>query len=331
MRARASPSRAARPAPDRGSTRERCARRAARSSCASSSSAPAASSARVRLVEHEQLRVVQQDATEREPLRHPARVRDDAVVAHLPEPVALEQHPDPLAPFGDAVELAVEIEVLERTQLAVDERLVRQVADRSARHVDGELPFGRHRETGADPQQRRLPGAVRAGDDEEAAARKLELDPAQDALVAVALAEAAGREHAPRIGLQRRVEDHERGEDDADHAVHREEGRIEAPQVAGPAPASARTRAAARRRRRRASRGRRPRGRDPPRRGRRPSPHARGARRGTRPSRRTASRSNGGPRAGRSPRRRARRRSRSRPPRGRPPRRASRPATAASR
>ena len=50
-----------------------------------------------RLVEHEQRRVVQQHAAEREPLLHPARERRDALVAHLPEAEALEQHPDPLA------------------------------------------------------------------------------------------------------------------------------------------------------------------------------------------------------------------------------------------
>ena len=103
-------------------------------SCASSSSAPAASSARVRLVEHEQLRLVQQHATEREPLGHAARVRDDAVVARLPEAEALEQHADPLAPFGHAIEAPVQVEVLERRQLAVDERLVRR-GSRSAPRV----------------------------------------------------------------------------------------------------------------------------------------------------------------------------------------------------
>src|SRR5262249_8642151 len=53
---------------------------------------------------------------------------------------------------------------------------------------------------GADPQQRRLPGAVRTGDHEEAAARQRKIDSAEDALFPVALAETAGREHVSRIG-----------------------------------------------------------------------------------------------------------------------------------
>ena len=53
------------------------------------------------------------------------------LVPYLPEAEALEQHPDALAPLRHAVEAAVEVEVLERGQLAVDERLVAEVADRS--------------------------------------------------------------------------------------------------------------------------------------------------------------------------------------------------------
>ena len=125
----------------------------------------------VRLVEHEQLRLVQEDAAEGEPLRHAARVRGDALVPRLPEPEALEQHPDPLAPLGHAVEPPVEVEVLERGQLAVDERLVAEEADRAARSRPTRAsPAVGVREAGAEPQQRRLPGAVRAGDDQEPAA-----------------------------------------------------------------------------------------------------------------------------------------------------------------
>src|SRR5262249_30978003 len=86
----------------------------------------------VRLVEHEPLRVVEKDAAESEPLRHPARVRGDALVPNVPEPEALEQHPDPLATLGDPVQPAVELEVLERGQLAVDERIVAEEPDLSA-------------------------------------------------------------------------------------------------------------------------------------------------------------------------------------------------------
>src|SRR5205823_7792768 len=65
----------------------------------------------VRLVEQEQLRLVEQDATEGKPLRHAARIGGDAVVPRLPKAEALEQHANPLAPLGHAVETPVEIEV----------------------------------------------------------------------------------------------------------------------------------------------------------------------------------------------------------------------------
>src|SRR5438045_6049757 len=70
-----------------------------------------------RLVEDEELRVVQERPAKREPLEHPARERVGAAVARLPEAEALEQHPGALAPLGHAVEPAVKIEVLERRQL----------------------------------------------------------------------------------------------------------------------------------------------------------------------------------------------------------------------
>ena len=122
----------------------------------------------------------------------------------LPEREALEQHPDLLAPLGDAIEASVELEVLERRQFAIDERLVAEVADLGAGRAPLDRSLRRLREPGADPQERRLPGAVRAGHDEEAAARELEVDPPQDTLLAVALAEPAGREHATSIGRPRR-------------------------------------------------------------------------------------------------------------------------------
>src|SRR5581483_4872265 len=88
--------------------------------------------AAVRLVEDEQVRLVQKDAAEREPLGHPARERPHPLPAGLPEPEALEQHPDPLAPLGHAVEPPVEVEVLERRQLAVEERLMAEEPDPAA-------------------------------------------------------------------------------------------------------------------------------------------------------------------------------------------------------
>ena len=57
-----------------------------------------------RLVEQQQRRLVQERPAEREPLQHAARVRPGALVASLPEPEPLEQHPDPFAGLGHAVE-----------------------------------------------------------------------------------------------------------------------------------------------------------------------------------------------------------------------------------
>ena len=68
----------------------------------------------VRLVEDEELGLVEQRAAEREPLRHPARVRSHPFAAGLPQPEALEQHADPLASLRHAVEPPEEVEVLER-------------------------------------------------------------------------------------------------------------------------------------------------------------------------------------------------------------------------
>ena len=99
-----------------------------------------------RLVEHEQLGVVQQRPAEREPLHHPTRERGDALGPRLPEPEPLEQHPDPLAPLRHAVEPPVELEVLERGQLAVDQRLVAEVAEPAALGVDVELAARRRGE-----------------------------------------------------------------------------------------------------------------------------------------------------------------------------------------
>ena len=102
----------------------------------------------VGLVEDEQVGLVEERPAEREPLGHAARVRRDALVTRLPEPEALEEHPDALAPFGHAVEPAEEIEVLDRGELPVDEGLVRQIADARAVGVDDEIAARRNGETG---------------------------------------------------------------------------------------------------------------------------------------------------------------------------------------
>src|SRR5581483_7194548 len=74
---------------------------------------------------------------------------------------------------------------------AVDERVVPGEADRLPRDAHVEAALGRRRETGAQAEQRRLSRSVRAGDEQEVAALELEVESAEDALLAVALAEAA--------------------------------------------------------------------------------------------------------------------------------------------
>ena len=106
------------------------------------------------LVEEEQVRVVEEGPAEREPLEHAAREGRDPLVPHAPEPEALEHRARPLAALGQAVEAPVEVEVLERRQLAVDERLVGEEADRATRRVDLELPVRRR-----EPARRRAEAA----------------------------------------------------------------------------------------------------------------------------------------------------------------------------
>ena len=150
---------------------------------------------RERLVEDEQLGVVEQRPAQREPLRHAARVRRHALVPRVPEREALEQHPDPLTSLGNAVEAAVELEVLDGGELAVDERLVREIADPRTVRVDEKVASGRLRESREQAEERRLPAAVRPRDDGEAAARYRDVDPAQRALAAVPLLDAPPADH----------------------------------------------------------------------------------------------------------------------------------------
>jgi hypothetical protein len=116
-------------------------------------------------------------------------------VPSLPEPEALEQHPDPLAPFRDAVQASVEFEVLERGQLPVDERLVRQVPDLAALGSHLEDAARRGEEAGTEAEERRLAGAVRPGDEEEVTFTDVEVEPSDDTLVAETPLEAARADH----------------------------------------------------------------------------------------------------------------------------------------
>jgi hypothetical protein len=117
-------------------------------------------------------------------------------VAHIPETEAFEQHADAFAPLRHAVETSVQVEVLQRRQLAVDEWLVREIADTPAFNVDLELTACRCRETGAKAQQRRLAGAVRAGDEQEVVHADVEVEAAQDSLVAVTLLQRTRVDHS---------------------------------------------------------------------------------------------------------------------------------------
>src|ERR671934_1297791 len=109
-------------------------------------------------------RVVRERPAEREPLEHPARIGARPLVASVPKAEAIEQNPDPLAPLGHAIEAPVEVEVLDRGQLPIDERLVGDVADLAPLRLHLELAGGGDQQAGAEAEERRLAGAVRAGD-----------------------------------------------------------------------------------------------------------------------------------------------------------------------
>ncbi len=82
-----------------------------------------------------------------------------------------------------------------RAELAVDERLVREVADPPALCRDVEVAGRWDGEPGAQAQKRRLPGSVWSGDEQEPVAPDVEPDAAQDALVAVAPFHPPGSNH----------------------------------------------------------------------------------------------------------------------------------------
>src|SRR6185312_4957856 len=139
---------------------------------------------------------------EREALQLAARELPGADGPRLPEAKPLEQHADPLAALGHAVEPPVEVEILEHRQLAVHERLVAEESDRAALGLDLERPAGRHGQARAEAQQGCLPRPVRARDDEEAAALELEVQPAQDALLPVVLLEPDRPDHRTSSSTQ---------------------------------------------------------------------------------------------------------------------------------
>src|SRR5262245_12879923 len=100
----------------------------------------------------------------------------------LPQAEALEQRADRLAPLGDVIEPAVEIEVFERRQLLVDERLVGEIADAPTRKVDLEVPFGRREQASHQGEKRRLPRPIGPRDEKELAGTHLEIEAAKNPL-----------------------------------------------------------------------------------------------------------------------------------------------------
>src|SRR5215207_4939931 len=148
-----------------------------------------------RLVEHEQLGLVQERTAEREPLRHSARVGRDPLAAPVPEAVALEQHSDPLAALGNAVEAAEEVEVLERGEVPVEERLVAEVAEPATIQIEVEPAPRRRGKPGEQPEQRRLARSVRSRDDQKAATVDVEVERPERATATVALLDAASPDH----------------------------------------------------------------------------------------------------------------------------------------
>src|SRR5262245_7568694 len=109
------------------------------------------------LVEEQQVWFVQERPRERKPLQHPAGKRRGLFVPRRPEPEALEQGARALSAFGDPVEPAVQIEVLERRQLAVDERLVPEEAEAGAGELAPDLPPDRVEQPSDPPEQSRPP------------------------------------------------------------------------------------------------------------------------------------------------------------------------------
>ena len=113
----------------------------------------------------------------------------------LPEVEALEQHADPLAPLGDPVEAPVEVQVLERRQLAVHQGVVGDESDLRALDVQCERASRRDGEAGTKTKERGLPGPVRPGDEEEPVLRHVERHAAKDATLGIAFLDAACVDH----------------------------------------------------------------------------------------------------------------------------------------
>ena len=126
-------------------------------------------------------RLVQDAAADRQPLAHPGRELGDPLVGaalHRRPPPSSSSIRAPRASRADPVQAGVEGEVLAAAEVAVEERLVAEVADPAAqlpglaRQLAAEHPrlaAARAQQGGEDAQQRRLAGAVGAEDDQRLA------------------------------------------------------------------------------------------------------------------------------------------------------------------
>ena len=168
----------------------------------------------VGLVEQQQLRLVQDAAADRQPLAHPGRELGDALVGAALHPGGGEQRRDPRlgGRAGDPVQPGVEAQVLAAAEVAVEQRLVAEVADppaqlpglarqRAAEH-DG-LAAARAQQRRQDPQQRRLAGAVGPEHDQRLAGGDGQPDAVQRRAFAVVAAQ-PGEPDRRRGGLGRR-------------------------------------------------------------------------------------------------------------------------------
>ena len=129
-----------------------------------------------RLVQDHQLGLVEEHAAEPQPLAHPTGEGRDPLVAHLPEPEALEQHPDPLGPLGDRGR-AGRTGAGSRAGSARGRRAARGRGSRSrrGRAARARPPLGASR-PGEHAEERRLARAVRPGDEQEPARVELDVD-----------------------------------------------------------------------------------------------------------------------------------------------------------
>ena len=133
-----------------------------------------------RLVEQQQLGLVQDRAADRHALGHAARQRAHRLVAAPRHPDRVEQRLDPRR--RHAVQPRVEAQVLPRGEVAVEQRVVRQQPDapahrpalaRAARaRAPAPSPACGREQRGEDPQQRRLAGPVGAEHGERRSARQ---------------------------------------------------------------------------------------------------------------------------------------------------------------